>query len=361
MEDRCGLSALLTDLNETVEKIDATLNGQSRAWVNVQPCVMCSSMALCQAVVIQQKHIAALEEKVKALSTGMETLIQDAKLKEKRYKRDQIVGERQWDSVKSYIERLSPDQSKKSLCQDELLCSLSPHSPDRYLEPKNLSISKIELGFCGEHQKDHLNGAHNGKTAKREEAKENIRGSTVAIESVVQNHMHFVPEHSKWVYCGSTNNSSLGSLILSWDFQTLTINNETNVYTSPGKCLRSKCFWWHSKSRVVVLKDGLYRVTAGIYNQNSVGLVSSLENSGNSSLITVYVNGKGTTRSSIFQNSSNAKKTIHSDRRKNNSCSPVVSSSIVVVAQNSLVEFRLEPGNDIVEISRCFLEMEFIV
>lgn len=77
-------------LEKIFETIKATNEGTSKQWINVQPTVVDSILALCKACQEEQQKNFLLEQKVDLLVSSVESLVRDAKLKEERYRLQQL-------------------------------------------------------------------------------------------------------------------------------------------------------------------------------------------------------------------------------------------------------------------------------
>lgn len=79
---------VLQRCQETVEEIDATQRGTSKAWQNVQPCVLRSVRTLSELAHQQHLRLTAVEEKLDDVRQVLDVLVHDRELKEERYRLD---------------------------------------------------------------------------------------------------------------------------------------------------------------------------------------------------------------------------------------------------------------------------------
>lgn len=128
------------DVSDLVCSILSTERGHSKDWRNVQPCVANSSLTLGRYSLELEAHVRRLENKVDVLTSTVEALLQDAKLKENRYQLDALL---QNEALKYWKENKFPDKEICHRNEARKLDSTSSRDPSKIIreEKKDLTAT----------------------------------------------------------------------------------------------------------------------------------------------------------------------------------------------------------------------------
>lgn len=86
-----------SDVSELIDDIVSTQRGDSKNWRNVQACVINSFLSVGRYALELETYVRQLEKKVGVLTSTVEALIHDAKLKEERYHCDVQLQNEAWE------------------------------------------------------------------------------------------------------------------------------------------------------------------------------------------------------------------------------------------------------------------------